>query len=250
MKLVQLSLLVLILGIFTTYAQTPLKYTTETKEKGYEDPESGIASEIMYSYVVFEKNAVGSWLNTFIKDSIFKGVDFDLEMNQFIADFKEELVSNVFLSSEGFEKKISCQVLYQKGKLMLLGYEEYAFTGGAHPNTIFQNYIVDLTQKKHIKVNNLWAPDKIQELQNHLEKYLREQWKIPVGMKLSDYGFVTVNEKLPLSKNINFTKDSLVFCYNTYEIAPYSMGIVEIKIPMYVIKDILNKDSVIHEFFK
>ena len=49
---------------------------------------------------------------------------------------------------------------------------------------------------------------------------------------LSENGFMFQNDIFSLPKNIGFDQNYLILLYNPYEIAPYSTGILEVKIPL------------------
>ena len=64
------------------------------------------------------------------------------------------------------------------------------------------------------------------------EKHFRETFNISDGENLSENGFMFQNDIFSLPKNIGFDQNYLILLYNPYEIAPYSTGILEVKIPL------------------
>ena len=64
------------------------------------------------------------------------------------------------------------------------------------------------------------------------EKHFRETFNISDGENLRKNGFMFQNDIFSLPKNIGFDQNYLILLYNPYEIAPYSTGILEVKIPL------------------
>ena len=64
------------------------------------------------------------------------------------------------------------------------------------------------------------------------EKYFRETYNITQEQGLKEEGFLFENDIFTLPKNIGFSEKFLILIYNPYEIAPYSTGTLEVKIPL------------------
>ncbi|MCO5261015.1 MAG: DUF3298 and DUF4163 domain-containing protein [Crocinitomicaceae bacterium] len=114
----------------------------------------------------------------------------------------------------------------------------YGFTGGAHGNTNLNFYMIDIEKAKLLKLSDICS--NIKELEKRAEVYFRKEYVVDSNSDLEEAGFWFDNNKFQLNKNFYFEKDKLVFVYNQYEIAAYSMGQIFLEIPLKDIKDILK----------
>ena len=56
----------------------------------------------------------------------------------------------------------------------------------------------------------------------------------------TEEGNVSSNEELYLTENFLISSEGLIFAYQQYEIAPYSEGLIQVKIPYNDIQDLLK----------
>lgn len=70
-----------------------------------------------------------------------------------------------------------------------------------------------------------------QEIRTKVEFYFRKKQNIS-GRSINENGFWFEDDVFVLPENVGFTKDSLIFHYNPYQIAPYNEGGITIKIPI------------------
>jgi len=145
-----------------------------------------------------------------IEESI---ISFNKEYENFIKDFPE--------SPQIWEAQIDGEVLYENSEITSISITSYINTGGAHGilNISFLNF--DSATGKTILNKNLFSDI------NGFKKVAKTHFYKAIEAK--DILFETNEFELPA--NIGYTEDGLVLLYNTYEIAPYSTGIIEFSIP-------------------
>ena len=175
--------------------------------------------------------------------------NFEVLMNGFIQDyesFKEEFpdVSQSWIVERTGEVKLN------KANIFSIDYTEYAFTGGAHPNTFvsFKNF--NLTNGEEITLDELFTLEKQQELTTIAEKEFRKLKQMGPYDDLGSAGFWFENDKFSLNDNFLITENGLVFYYNNYEITAYAFGPTELEIPYAKIKMLIDEKSILKDLVK
>ncbi|MCX6285574.1 MAG: DUF3298 domain-containing protein [Bacteroidetes bacterium] len=102
----------------------------------------------------------------------------------------------------------------------------YAFTGGAHGLENFDFTNVDLKTGKVLKLEDLLAEGRKQDISRLLTRKLKMMNKIPESQKLSDNGYFA--GEIQPNENFYLTPEGIGFLYNHYDIAPYSFGATDI----------------------
>ncbi len=157
-----------------------------------------------------------------IEESI---MSFNKEYQLFKTDFPE--------SSQTWEAQIDGEVIYQSPKITSIVITSYINTGGAHGNLniTFLNFNSEtgsvIPNKKLFKDINT----------------LKEIAKTYLDKTIENKELIIDSESFELPANIAYNEEGIVFLYNTYEIAPYSSGIIEFTIPFEKINDNLVFNS-------
>lgn len=106
--------------------------------------------------------------------------------------------------------------------------DHYQFTGGAHGYNASQSILIDKVNGKKLSVDKMFTNHDI--VKRKIEMIFREQFDIPFGKSLNEFGFFFENDQFKLPENIFFGDDLILFVYNPYEIAPYSSGIITLEV--------------------
>lgn len=153
--------------------------------------------------------------NISISKSIEESIDkFNKEYAQFKKDFPETEIP--------WEAQIDGEVVYQSPEIISIAITSYVNTGGAHgtSNISFLNFNAEDGQK----LTNEQLITDITAFKTMAKPYFDKT------IAAKDNAVFDL-EDFQLPANIAYTEDGLVLLYNTYEIAPYSTGIIEFKIP-------------------
>ena len=113
----------------------------------------------------------------------------------------------------------------------------YSFTGGAHGNGYESHLLVSKKTGKTLSLSDVFSNKK--KLNALVDQYFRKSMGISANSDYQDEGFF-IEGKLEANNNFYFTKNNLVFLYNSYEIGPYAIGAPSVEIPIGKIKDILK----------
>ena len=127
------------------------------------------------------------------------------------------------------------------------GINRYVYMGGAHGLTTLNYYNFDLKTGKLITENELFEDNFNETLTNLLKTRIVEQSHEDPNIESinslddTDYWIDAIKP----NNNFYITDESIKYVFNSYEIAPYYMGITEVIIPFDRIKEMLKKPSVI-----
>ena len=80
------------------------------------------------------------------------------------------------------------------------------------------------------------------ELNRRAELQFRESRDIPTGMNYNDAGYWFEDNAFVLPENFKYDPFGLEFVYNTYEIAPYSEGMITIRFDMADIENLIRPE--------
>lgn len=121
-------------------------------------------------------------------------------------------------------------VIYKNEHYMSLEFSQSAFTGGAHPNSWSDHWIIDLRSKNTIAFHELFSENDLILIKRLSDKEIKKTFKVK---SLEQILFTRDYE---ISKDIYLLKNGVVFQYNPYEIAPYSTGPIQVFIPFRKLK--------------
>ncbi|MBJ6368259.1 DUF3298 and DUF4163 domain-containing protein [Snuella sedimenti] len=158
-------------------------------------------------------NSAGS-----IEDNI---IAFNNAFNTFKNEFPE--------SAQQWEAQIDGDLMFQSQEIISIAITSYINTGGAHGNTKIS--FLNFNAKTGETLNNI---DLFKDL-GSFKKVAKAHFKSTVLNK-----DITIDSKnFTLPNQIGFSEEGLILLYNTYEIAPYSTGIIEFTIPYHEIDTLL-----------
>ncbi|WP_194767009.1 DUF3298 and DUF4163 domain-containing protein [Tamlana sp. I1] len=141
-------------------------------------------------------------------------------INAFVKEY-ETLQQEFPESPQVWEAQIDGEILYQSNDIISVSITSYTNTGGAHGilKISFLNF--------NAKNGNL-IPNKALFKDLNAFKKLAEPYYIAA---IEDKEILINKDQFNLPANIAYTEEGIVFLYNTYEIAAYSQGVIEFKVP-------------------
>ena len=146
-----------------------------------------------------------------------------------------------------YTEKVESRMVSVKGfmpgreKLLVLTKTTESYLGGAHGNSFTACFVIDPAAAKHLALDDIFSSP--EELRLRLEAELRRQYKLPEGAPLSSAGFFEDRIELPENFFLAETPGNssggpsgdspfMRFLWNTYEIAPHTMGAIEVSLPL------------------
>lgn len=139
-------------------------------------------------------------------------------------------MANEFTDEEhNWKIDIHSSIYYTNEKVIVLETRTQDFTGGAHGN-------------RYVLYGNLARPggdaltyaDFVTDMngfKTSAEVFFRDAQDLSHNAALEAYGYFFEDGVFQLPEQFAFTEKGLLFLYNTYEIGPYSMGIIEFTMP-------------------
>lgn len=124
------------------------------------------------------------------------------------------------------------EVTYQSPKLLGLRFESWAFAGGAHGGGSVGGVLVDLQQVKAVALSEIFAKKDLPELNKYIYDALSAE---PEGEVFHDaiegFGGVFITDTECKSCTVVLANDGLKVVFQTYAVASYANGPMEVMIP-------------------
>ena len=114
------------------------------------------------------------------------------------------------------------------------------YDGGAHGLTNSRYLTYDFGKGRVIDANVMFRPDSEDALLKAIKSELMADNGVSTLKELDAKGFFS--DQIYVSHNVYLQGYDVVFHYNPYEIAPYSEGSVDVRIPFYEISDQLTPE--------
>lgn len=127
-------------------------------------------------------------------------------------------------------------------KMLFYQLDQYAFTGGAHPNSFTSYHAFDGRTGEEVEMKR-FVSDSV-ALLKLVEKKFREVEKLAPERDLEEAGYFLLNHRFFIPANYVFKPEGMHFYYNPYEIAAYARGAIEFTIPYDELKGIVKKEDV------
>lgn len=183
---------------------------------------------------------IASKINSVIESHIISSLRFsdsleieNISINESINSFNEEFKnfkSDFPDSVQQWESQIDGEIMYRSSKIISFALTSYTNTGGAHGILVISFLNFDTQTGEIISNDALFSNmDIFNEIAEPFFK--KEIEKIEVVFK---------NDTFMLPKNIGFNEEGLIMLYNTFEIAPYSAGIIEFTVPFETLTEVLK----------
>lgn len=144
-----------------------------------------------------------------------------------------------FRQSNGF--------VYQDKYLVSVTMSQYTYAGGAHGYYGTAHICLDRATGRSLSETDLFVEGYEDALDQIIRQRLMHQYNVSSDEELEQEGFFSVSD---ISANGNFylTDAEMIYCYNTYEIAPYSMGQIIVQIPYDLLSSILRSGSILEAY--
>jgi hypothetical protein len=127
----------------------------------------------------------------------------------------------------------------------LNGYINYTVTqevyeGGAHPNSYKSTIIFNPIDGNRVTLDDILKPGYKEALTTLLTAKLFEQNNVRSIQEAQDAGFFIYEPGVPIPSNYTFGNNGITFIYNTYEIASYASGEINLTLTYNELKDLLK----------
>ncbi|MDC8005337.1 DUF4163 domain-containing protein [Aureisphaera galaxeae] len=142
------------------------------------------------------------------------------------------------IDTGGYEAEINIGITYESSEIISMMMDHFTYTGGAHGYGGISYLNLNSTTGKEIKTKDLFSDTKA--ITKLVEEAFRKEYDIPNDKSINDPGFWFENDTFYLPETVGFTANHMLVTYNPYDIAPYSEGIIQLKVPLENIDEHLN----------
>ncbi|MFZ2955988.1 MAG: DUF3298 domain-containing protein [Candidatus Ozemobacteraceae bacterium] len=191
--------------------------------------------------------AIQTRLLTLLDDKTSTTVEQLMEI--FIKGYEKSLKDAPIMPG-GWSLRFEATIRHADENLLCLKILNSVFTGGAHPTSNIAYLVFSMKTGEQIQLTTLIPENKMDELTKVAEKHFRQIRNLKPSETYEKAGFHFKQNRFALNRNFLVSKEGLAFCFNQYEIAPYSMGVSELIIPWIDLKTIANVDGPAGGFLK
>ncbi|MDR2343134.1 MAG: RsiV family protein [Spirochaetaceae bacterium] len=114
----------------------------------------------------------------------------------------------------------------------------YYLSGGAHGQNEKAFFVLDRETLSKVELIDILRAGAENDLRVGINDALRARYHVEPGAPLTSAGFLSETANVP--RNFFISREGLGFCWNPYEISPYSMGTLEVVLPYARIEKLLN----------
>lgn len=192
-------------------------------------------------------------INRTISYTLFESQEPSVEKacKEFVATRKKEYMEflpDYLNGKEGEMPMIWLNNSYNISGEMEVGYKDYInyiilwdeFTGGAHPNSYYTVLNFNSMTGEEIVLQDILKEEYEEPLTALLVNTLATDLQVDDSEGIRSKGYLYPNADMYISNNYILEKEQIVFIYNKYDIAPYAVGDIMIKISYEQLKDLLK----------
>lgn len=210
--------------------------------------EKGVDSTyISIRYPQFQKEDIDQFIQKLLlgDDPKHSYKNLDALADSFIRGY-EEVINEDKTYQQAWFSEVNIQATQPFPGIISLENLYSSYTGGAHGmyGTSYYNY--DVAKHRVLTLQDLFSDENLAKLTARAESIFRKNENLSPQAILKDVYFFE-NGQFALTKNFQIRENDLLFFYNPYEIKPYAAGTTRLDIPYSVIKDLINKNTIIYK---
>ncbi|PID99928.1 MAG: hypothetical protein CSA79_05945 [Thiothrix nivea] len=142
-----------------------------------------------------------------------------------------------------WELERNLKIVFVTQDMLTLLFEEYGYTGGAHPFSGRRYSVLSLKDASQIILPDLLNPGYETALNVAAERIFRQVRRLKEEETLEEQGFSFPNDVFAVNDNFGVLKEGLDFIFNPYEIAPYALGPTQFLVPYEDIQELIRPDG-------
>lgn len=183
-------------------------------------------------------------------------------VNAYVSSYKEEYksLSNTYYSEKSrlpkgempmwywYYMHNTNKMMFQNDSLLSYATKHSDYAGGAHGSYRITYTNIDLDKLVTVSEEDIFVSNYKKPLTEIIINKLMDQYNVSVPDSLISLGFFNLDEVFP-NNNFWLDNEGIHYSFNQYEIAPYSMGVINVDIPYRDLSAILKPENVIQKFF-
>ena len=197
-------------------------------------PDSSAYINIDYPQISgFNDDKIEKKVNELLKDEFLQSKATYEELINDTSDYKIEGYDFAYSFDTGFE------LPYNSDKFLSIKLDHYEFTGGAHGNFFSIGYNIDMLNGNVLSLTDIIDKESLNLLSYECEQAILDTFQVS---SLTEAGLFEDEINIASDQDFYIIPGALVLQFDPYEIAPFSMGEINVTIPFLRIKDILKSD--------
>ncbi len=218
-------------------------------------PKTEQSTQISISYPFlqsFKRSLVKDTINAIIQELLLLNTADEIAYNSleerlesFIREYemaKKEMEKELVLPSS-WTCEVRIDVVLNTSRILALRFYEMNYTGGVHPNSFTRYFNFDMETGEMIALEDILVNDYRKPLLSIAEKCFKQTMDIASETPIAATAYEFPGGKFLLPRNFAITNTGLRFCFNPYDIGPYSMGTIEFEVPFDEILNILKQEA-------
>lgn len=223
---------------------------------------------VSYTYPAKFKDAESlARLQQIFQGTFFENVGYDSMTPQEAMDYHLDAyteryrgISNMFYEDKSrlegktpswywYWMKHENKILFQSDSLVSYAVEYSDYEGGAHGSYRITYTNIDLNNLVTLSEEDLFVPGYFRPLTEKIVQQLMMTYEAEAPDSLLMRGFFAIEDIAP-NNNFWLNEEGIHYSYNQYEIAPYSMGVINVMVPYAQMDDILIPGGIVQRYFK
>lgn len=154
------------------------------------------------------------------------------------------------IEQEGMHHRLRSRLIGEGAQYASFVYELDTYAGGAHGLVQRSYRTFDKASGRPLLEGQLFVDGYEESLTEVLIEAMVQHFELQSREQLESEGILFSLEGITLSGNCAATPQGLIYCYNPYEIAPYSTGIITLTLPWKSLQAIIRPGSVAEQYIK
>lgn len=178
----------------------------------------------------------------------YRANDIDASMLNYVADTElyelgtAERIDSVpsKAGEKSYYASVTSRLLELNTNMVTCQVSMSSFMGGAHPNSMSVPFTYDLKNGTVLNLGNMFREGTKAEVTDIVRTTLAEQFGVKPSTLVAA-GFFT--NDVALSDLVYVANGMVTFHYNAYDIAPYSMGAIDVKVAPWLLEEFLTPQA-------
>lgn len=224
----------LVIKMATPVAQTPTETLQAIESFISTLPKDG-------SFVADANGSVESMVNAYVRSYVMQYLN---EGHDAIGQHESDLAKTEAASTwMNYVENVVGDILYNADGIISYQVVTDSYTGGAHGNKTVDNGVFDLNTLQQLSIANVFNDATLPDLHAALRNKLVVQNGYTTIDELAEKGQFTAPNEIVATDNFYVNEEGITWTYDPYEIAPYSVGVVQITLSWDEVLPFLMDDS-------
>ncbi len=166
------------------------------------------------------------------------------------SDFEEENLDNdIYKVQYMFTKEASTTILFNQDGLLSVAFDSDDYTGGAHGFHGTGYTVMDVATCHILQEEEIFVDNYREALTKIIVDQLMKDNEVTEPSQLEDVGFFSVEDIAP-NGNFYIDEKGIVYLYNQYEVAPYALGQISVRLSFEQIELLLREGTPVADLCK